>query len=118
MAPRTSSGRSQRNASAPHALAKATKSIGDRAQPYSGLPISFCSNFTSATPSDAPETLADPIEALEARAKPSGPRPHLLKQHFVYRTACRPMTRRSRRQTSRKSHLTNDLMVTVQLALI
>src|ERR1700722_2912017 len=67
---------------------------------------------------DAPETLADPIEALEARAKPSGPRPHLLKQHFVYRTACRPMTRQSRCQTSRKSHLTNDLMVTVQLALI
>ena len=28
--------------------------------------------------------LADLIEALEARAKPSGPRPHLLKQHSVY----------------------------------
>jgi hypothetical protein len=28
--------------------------------------------------------LADLIEALEARAKPSGPRPHLLKLHSVY----------------------------------
>ena len=39
---RTSSGRSQWKPLAPHAFAKATKSIGASVHPYSGLPISFC----------------------------------------------------------------------------
>ena len=41
MTGRTSAGVAQRNPSAPHALAKATKSIGLRSQPNSGLPSSF-----------------------------------------------------------------------------
>lgn len=35
-------------ATAPHADAKAIKSIGAKSHPYPGLPSSFCSNFTSA----------------------------------------------------------------------